>query len=81
MTYDPTREPLRAIRDLIEACEADGHMEGEALDNARAALAALRKIFGDDRPNEVLAFELPIEPAGALLAGIEAPLSRSNPHA
>jgi len=65
-TFDPTAEPLRAIRDLICFCELDDiacSTEGaEALDSAREAFTALRKLFGDQRLAEAIADGPMIEP-------------------
>jgi len=56
--FDATREPLRAIRDLINACEgvfgADCG-EDEILRRAQEGFTALRKLFGDNRTGEQIA--------------------------
>ena len=51
-TFDPQQEPMRALRDLITACEMageDGPRE-DILDRAREGFTALRARFGDTRP-------------------------------
>lgn len=67
--FDATLAPLRAIRDLISACEmifgADNG-EQRLLERAQTGFAALRARFGDHRPNDAVAFEMPIEPAGPI---------------
>ncbi len=68
-TFDATREPLRAICDLItffEAISLADDQQTAVLERAQTAFATLRKMFGDDRPNEVLTSELPREPDIAL---------------
>lgn len=53
--FDGAREPMRAIRDLISACEglfgADQTSVG-ALRRAQDGFATLGKLFGDERPAE-----------------------------
>jgi hypothetical protein len=53
--FDAAREPMRAIRDLIVACEsvfgADCG-EDEILTRAQAGFSALRAEFGDMRPSD-----------------------------
>ena len=54
-SFDAAKEPLRAIRDLVRECEGifDEDNEQHVLERARVALAALRALFGDDRPNVI----------------------------
>jgi hypothetical protein len=65
--FDATREPMRALRDLIVACECifgPGTEEQAVLRRAQDAFAALRAEFGDVRPSEAIA-EAPMhEPRG-----------------
>jgi hypothetical protein len=67
--FDPTREPMRAIRDLIMLCEltisADhgGDAEEQAiLECAQAGFTHIRKLFGDNRLAEQIAVGPMIEP-------------------
>lgn len=60
---------MRALRDLIAFCELTFGADhgGDAftqalLDRAREALTALRKLAGDNRPAEDIAFAAMIEP-------------------
>jgi hypothetical protein len=63
--FDGAREPMRALRDLISACETvfgpDRHEQG-ILERAQDGLSALRKLFGDTRPAEEIAFAQMVEP-------------------
>ncbi|HYM31831.1 MAG TPA: hypothetical protein VEU47_11050 [Candidatus Cybelea sp.] len=63
--FDGSREPLRALRDLIGDCEC-GAFEGnpDVLRRAQDAFTALRALFGDVRPAEDIAFAKMIEPSG-----------------
>ena len=63
-SFDAAKEPLRAIRDLVRECEGifDEDNEQHVLERARVALAALRALFGDDRPSEEVAYGPLIEP-------------------
>jgi hypothetical protein len=64
--FDPQQEPMRALRDLITACECifgDDWGEQELLDRAREGFTALRARFGDNRPADQIAdTEAMIEP-------------------
>lgn len=66
--FDGAREPMRALRDLIVACEASDYFglgaEADMLDRARDAFAALRAEFGDKRPSEDIAEAVMHEPRG-----------------
>lgn len=53
-TFDPSREPMRAIRDLIIGCES-GDDDPAILECAQAAFTVLRALFGDTRPAEEIA--------------------------
>lgn len=67
-TFDATREPLRAIRDLISMCEAYRDIDPQdnaTIERAQEAFTALRRLFGDNRPNEAVSMECPVEPAVA----------------
>jgi len=62
--FDASREPMRAIRDLIGDCEA-GAFEGgnpDVLRRAQEAFTALRALHGDTRPGEEIAFAPMREP-------------------
>jgi hypothetical protein len=63
-TFDATREPMRAIRDLIAQCELTALFidDFEVLERAQVAFTALRKLFGDERPAEEIADAAMIEP-------------------
>ena len=65
--FDPSTEPLRAIRDLIAINEDRiDPLDTEAnaiLDRARAGFETLRGFFGDGRPNEAVAYGPLLEPA------------------
>jgi len=66
--FAATREPLRAIRDLISACEGVfGADVGEdaLLRRAQDGFTSLRKLFGDNRPGEEIAFAAMLEPSEA----------------
>jgi hypothetical protein len=68
-TFDPTREPLRAIRDLISAVEVMSLVDREdevILRRAQEAFGVLRKLFGDERPAEEIAYGPMIEPHNLL---------------
>lgn len=57
--FDATKEPLRALRDLVVAAESifDGdNGEGALLDRARDGLDTLRRLFGDARPADQVAY-------------------------
>lgn len=62
--FDATKQPLLAIAELIVTCEGlFGEAEDQAtLERAQVALTTLRSLFGDDRPNEVIATDGTIEP-------------------
>lgn len=56
--FDASKEPLRALRDLIVACEmifGGDNGEQRILDRAREGFTALRAHFGDHRPGEEIA--------------------------
>lgn len=69
MTFDPRREPMRALRDLIVACESSDDFglgaEATVLERAQSAFAMLRAIHGDTRPAEDVEAGPMIEPATA----------------
>lgn len=57
MSFDPAREPLRALRDLINSCETVFGTDPEEtgiLERAQAGLTALRALFGDTRPADTI---------------------------
>ena len=74
--FDASIEPMRAIRDLISACEgvfgADCG-DDDILRRAQDGFTALRKLFGDNRPGEEIAFARMAEPgtAAELLATLQ----------
>jgi hypothetical protein len=74
-TFDATKEPLRAFRDLVAACEGifgtDWPEEVAVLERAQTALATLRARYGDARPNEDVAFGPLIEPPTLRVASDE----------
>jgi hypothetical protein len=64
-TFDPACEPLRAIRDLINVCEAifsADNAEQDIVERARTGFTTLRALFGDHRPAEDIAYAPMIEP-------------------
>lgn len=68
--FDGAKEPMRALRDLINACELyfhDAPAEQETLRRAQDGFTALRKLFGDNRPGEEIADAVMIEPTAAML--------------
>lgn len=64
--FNGAAEPMRAIRDLIVACETvfggDDEYEQGYLNRARDGFTALRKLFDDSRPAEEIAEAEMIEP-------------------
>lgn len=71
--FDGAAEPMRAIRDLISACEAVfGADCGEdaILRRARDGFGTLRKLFGDERAGEEIAEATMIEPNARVIAAV-----------
>jgi hypothetical protein len=63
--FNGASEPMRAIRDLISACEGifgDDNGEQVILSRAQEGFETLRKLFGDNRLAEDTAFGAMIEP-------------------
>lgn len=65
--FDGAREPMRAIRDLINDCEAAFNCDSDVLQRAQAAFTALRALFGDNRPGEEIADAEMWEPVASAL--------------
>jgi hypothetical protein len=68
--FDGAREPMRALRDLINACEGifgDDNGEQAILSRAQAGFDSLRKLFGDTRLAEDTAHGPMIEPTATVL--------------
>ena len=69
-SFDAKREPMRAIRDLISACETvfgPHEYEQTILDRAREAFTVLRALHGDTRPGDAIADAAMREPDFATL--------------
>jgi hypothetical protein len=74
--FDASREPLRALRDLVVAAEALGFdgawtpaTSGAILTRAQEGLARLRYLFGDERPAEAAAYG-PLREPGDLITAL-----------
>lgn len=61
-TFNGDVEPMRAIRDLINACEVEFQHDKDVLGRAREGFTALRKLFGDSRPGDEIADAAMMEP-------------------
>ena len=73
--FDASREPLRALRDLVVACEALGFDYGFAdpadkaiLARAQEGLTRLRYLFGDERAADAAAYGPLREPGDIITA-------------
>lgn len=73
--FDGAAEPMRALRDLISACEAvfgADNGEDQLLARAQAGFTTLRRLFGDTRTGEEIAFAETSEPGEWAIPTVEA---------
>lgn len=75
--FDGAKEPMRALRDLINVCEGifgDDNDEQAILRRAQDGFTTVRKLFGDSRPAEMIAFAAMLEPDISVLQAADGSL-------